>query len=69
MLFTAAMSPPQDQVDMLMQQVAEEANIGLQPEMGNKLLDGKVADLTPREKIKDEKTKVAERLMALGPAK
>ena len=65
---TTAVSMPTDQVDMLLQQVAEEANIELQHEMGDKALEGKVADLTPGEKLKEEDAKLAERLRALRPA-
>ncbi|KAL5530110.1 DID2 [Sanghuangporus sanghuang] len=65
---TTAVSTPQDQVDLLMQQVAEEANIEIQHEMGSKTLEGTVADLTPGEKLKEEDTKLAERLRALRPA-
>ena len=65
---TTAVSMPTDQVDTLLQQVAEENNIELQHEMGDKTLDGKVADLTPGEKIREEDSKLAERLRALRPA-
>lgn len=65
---TTAVSTPQDQVDLLMQQMADEAKIELQHEMGSKDLDGKVADLTPREKIREEDDSLAERLRALRPA-
>ena len=65
---TTAVSMPTDQVDLLLQQVAEEANIELQHEMGDKALEGKVADLTPGEKLKEEDAKLAERLRALRPA-
>lgn len=65
---TTAVSMPTDQVDLLLQQVAEEANIELQHEMGDKVPDGKVADLTPGEKLREEDSKLAERLRALRPA-
>lgn len=65
---TTAVSTPQDQVDLLMQQMADEANIELQHEMGSKDLESQVADLTPGEKIGEEDSKLAERLRALRPA-
>ena len=65
---TTAVSMPTDQVDTLLQQVAEENNIELQHEMGDKGLEGKVADLTPGEKLREEDSKLAERLRALRPA-
>ena len=65
---TTAVSTPQDQVDLLMQQMADEANIEIQHEMGSKNLDGTVADLSPGEKLKEEDSKLAERLRALRPA-
>ena len=65
---TTAVSTPQDQVDLLMQQMADEAKIELQHEMGSKDLEGKVADLSPREKIGEEDSSLAERLRALRPA-
>lgn len=65
---TTAVSMPTDQVDSLLQQVAEENNIELQHEMGDKGLEGKVADLTPGEKLREEDSKLAERLRALRPA-
>lgn len=65
---TTAVSMPQDQVDLLMQQVAEEANIEIQQDLGSKTLEGTVADLSPGEKLREEDTKLAERLRALRPA-
>lgn len=65
---TTAVSAPQDQVDMLMQQLADEANIEISQEIGSKNLDGKVPDLAPGEKLRDEDTNLAERLRALRPA-
>ena len=65
---TTAVSMPQDQVDQLIQQVAEEANIELQHEMNSNSLEGVVADLSPAEKIMEEDSKLAERLRALRPA-
>ena len=65
---TTAVSTPQDQVDLLMQQLADEANIEISQEIGSKNLDGKVADLTPGEKLREEDANLAERLRALRPA-
>ena len=65
---TTAVSTPQDQIDLLMQQTAEEAKIELQHEMGSRDLEGTVADLAPREKIGEEDARLAERLRALRPA-
>lgn len=64
---TTAVSTPQDQIDLLMQQMAEEAKIEIQQDLGAKDLSG-VADLTPREKIAQEDDGLAERLKALRPA-
>lgn len=64
---TTAVSTPQDQVDLLMQQMADEAKIELQHEMGSKDLAG-VADLNAREKIGEEDSSLAQRLRALRPA-
>ncbi|KAH8118626.1 Snf7-domain-containing protein [Phellopilus nigrolimitatus] len=65
---TTAVSTPQDQVDLLMQKVADEANIEIQHEINSKNLEGTVADLSPGEKIREEDSKLAERLRALRPA-
>lgn len=65
---TTAVSMPQDQVDLLMQQVAEEANIEIQQDLGSKTLEGTVPDLAPGEKLREEDTNLAERLRALRPA-
>jgi len=65
---TTAVSTPQDQVDLLMQQMADEAKIELSHDLGTKDLDGKVADLNSSEKIGEEDSKLAERLRALRPA-
>ena len=51
-----------------MQQLADEANIEISQEIGSKNLDGKVADLTPGEKLREEDANLAERLRALRPA-
>lgn len=62
---TTAVSTPQDQIDLLMRQTAEEANIELQHEMASTDV---VPDLAPREKIGEEDAKLTERLRALRPA-
>lgn len=64
---TTAVSMPQDQVDDLMQRVAEESNVELQQEMGSRETD-RVADLSPGETIREEDSTLAERLRALRPA-
>ncbi|KIY69750.1 hypothetical protein CYLTODRAFT_452372 [Cylindrobasidium torrendii FP15055 ss-10] len=64
---TTAVSTPQDQIDSLLRQTAEEANIELQHDLASKDLD-KVPDITPREKVGEEDDKLAERLRALRPA-
>jgi charged multivesicular body protein 1 len=64
---TSAVSTPQDQIDQLMRQTAEEANIELQHDLAAKSLDV-VANLSSQEKIGEEDGKLAERLRALRPA-
>ena len=64
---TTAVSTPQDQIDQLMRQTAEEANIELQHDLASKHLDS-VPDLAPKEQLKDEDDKLVERLRALRPA-
>ncbi|KAJ3799224.1 vacuolar assembly protein DID2 [Lentinula aff. detonsa] len=65
---TTATSTPQDQIDQLLKQTAEEANIELQHDLAAKDLDN-VPDLTaPKDKIGEEDDKLAERLRALRPA-
>jgi len=63
---TTAVSTPQDQVDTLMRQMAEEANIELQHDLAAKDLST-VADLATPE-IGEEDGSLAERLRALRPA-
>lgn len=65
---TTAVSTPQDQIDQLMRQTAEEANIELQHDLAAKDLSGVVADLTKGETIGEEDNKLVERLRALRPA-
>ncbi|THH12239.1 hypothetical protein EW145_g126 [Phellinidium pouzarii] len=64
---TTAVSMPQDQVDLLMQQVAEEANIEIQHEIGSQNLEGTLAEL-PAETVREEDSTLVERLRALRPA-
>lgn len=64
---TTAVSTPQDQVDLLMKQAAEEANIELQHDLSAKDL-APVPDLAQQDKIREEDSSLAERLRALRPA-
>lgn len=62
---TTAVSTPQDQIDQLMKQTAEEANIELQHDLeGPQTLP----DIAPREVVREEDTQLADRLRALRPA-
>lgn len=61
---TTAVSTPQDQIDALMTQMAEEANIELQQDLGARDLN-QVPDLP---KIGEEDKQLADRLRALRPA-
>ncbi|PWY99619.1 Snf7-domain-containing protein [Testicularia cyperi] len=72
---TTAQTMPQDQVDLLMQQVADENGIEINHKLGEGgLLEGKVADLAPKVPESSVKNKereddaLAERLRALRPA-
>lgn len=62
---TTAVSTPQDQIDTLMSQMAEEANIELQQDLATDL--AKVTDL-PKERVGEEDKQLADRLRALRPA-
>ncbi|KAL0949306.1 hypothetical protein HGRIS_009382 [Hohenbuehelia grisea] len=64
---TTAVSTPQDQIDQLLRQTAEEASIELQHDLAAKDIDT-VPDLAPKEKVGEEDSKLAERLRALRPA-
>jgi charged multivesicular body protein 1 len=64
---TTAVSTPQDQIDQLMKQTAEEANIELQHDLAAKDM-ASVPDLAPKETVGEEDSKLAERLRALRPA-
>lgn len=63
---TTAVSTPQDQIDLLMRQTAEEANIELQHDLSSKAVDT-VPEIAP-VKVGEEDNKLAERLRALRPA-
>jgi len=66
---TTAVSTPQDQVDSLMKQMAEEANIELEHDLAAKDLQ-RLPDLSTKEKsvVGEEDVMLAERLRALRPA-
>jgi charged multivesicular body protein 1 len=64
---TTAVSTPQDQVDQLMRQTAEEANIELEHGLAARDLSA-LPDLNVKDKIKEEDGHLAERLRALRPA-
>ncbi|KAF4575112.1 Vacuolar-sorting protein SNF7 [Pleurotus pulmonarius] len=64
---TTAVSTPQDQIDQLLRQTAEEANIELQHDLQARDLEA-VPDLAVKDKIGQEDDKLAERLRALRPA-
>jgi charged multivesicular body protein 1 len=66
---TTAVSMPQDQVDALMRQMAEEANIELQHDLAAKEVPA--AEIAAPERspaIGEEDSKLADRLRALRPA-
>ncbi|KAI0774450.1 vacuolar assembly protein DID2 [Fomes fomentarius] len=62
---TTAVSTPQDEVDALLKQTAEEANIELQHDLASR--EAPVIEV-PKEKIGEEDDKLAARLRALRPA-
>lgn len=65
---TVAVSTPQDQIDLLLQQTADEANIELKQGLGAEVPAGKVPEVKETEsKIGDEDDMLAERLRALRP--
>ena len=64
---TTAVSTPQDQIDQLLRQTAEEANIELQHDLADKSL-APVPELGVKDAIKEEDSKLADRLRALRPA-
>lgn len=61
---TTAVSTPQDQIDSLLTQMAEEANIEIAQDLGARDLS-KVADVS---KLGEEDKQLADRLRALRPA-
>ncbi|KAG2013813.1 vacuolar protein sorting protein 46 [Coprinopsis cinerea AmutBmut pab1-1] len=63
---TTAISTPQDQIDQLLRQTAEEANIEMQHDLTSKELNVNSEIASPA--LKDEDDKLAERLRALRPA-
>ncbi|RXW21952.1 hypothetical protein EST38_g3921 [Candolleomyces aberdarensis] len=63
---TTAISTPQDQIENLLRQTAEEANIELKQDLDADQLN--VSEVTPPTGLKDEDDKLAERLRALRPA-
>lgn len=71
---TTAQGMPQDQVDLLMQQVADENGIEVHQQLGEAKLAGKVSDLqsegASRRPIStaDQDEALAQRLRALRPA-
>lgn len=70
---TTAQGMPKDQVDLLMQQVADENGIEIHQQLGGASLAGKVSDL-PTEgtrstvPLADQDEALAQRLRALRPA-
>ncbi|KAI0939423.1 hypothetical protein AcW1_004474 [Taiwanofungus camphoratus] len=64
---TTAVSMPQDEVEALMKQTAEEANIELQHDLASKEL-APIPDLAQKERIGEEDDMLAARLRALRPA-
>ena len=66
---TTAVSTPQDQIDLLLRQTAEEANIELQHDLAAKNVDH-LPTLSAQDNLKvgEEDAKLVERLRALRPA-
>ena len=56
-----------EEVDALMKQTAEEANIELQHDLASTELS-KIPDVAPKEVVREEDDKLAARLRALRPA-
>lgn len=68
---TTANTTPQDQIDSLLQQVADENGIEVGQKLGDAGLDGKVAELSKAQQEapqREEDDLLAERLRALRPA-
>ena len=64
---TTAVSMPQDEVDALLKQTAEEANIELQHDLAARDVS-QVPDVAPKEAVGEEDDRLAARLRALRPA-
>jgi division protein CdvB (Snf7/Vps24/ESCRT-III family) len=64
---TTAMTTPQDQVDLLINQVADEAGLERQHELVSKVPDGNVKEQEPiaSTPVREEDGRLAERLRAL----
>jgi len=62
---TTAISTPQ--IDLLLRQTAEEADIELQHDLGAKNVDA-LAEPSPKERVFEEDDQLAQRLRALRPA-
>lgn len=65
---TTAVSTPQDQVDSLMRQMAEEANIELQHDLAAKQVPAELSQPERAPVVGEEDSKLADRLRALRPA-
>ena len=63
---TTAVSTPQDQIDLLMKQMADEANIELEHELGERALPE--LNAADKSKVGEEDVNLAQRLRALRPA-
>lgn len=66
---TTATSTPQDQIDQLMKQMADEANIELEHDLASKDAQ-KLPDVAAKEQsvVREEDKQLADRLRALRPA-
>jgi len=64
---TTAISTPQDQIDLLLRQTAEEADIELQHDLGAKNVDT-LTEPGLKERVFKEDDQLAQRLRALRPA-
>ena len=65
---TTAVSTPQDHIDLLLQHMADEANIELQQDLSARQLNSSITELNTKDRIGEEDVKLAERLRALRPA-
>nr|ODN87002.1 charged multivesicular body protein 1 [Cryptococcus depauperatus CBS 7841]ODO01264.1 charged multivesicular body protein 1 [Cryptococcus depauperatus CBS 7855] len=65
---TTAIATPQDQVDHLMQQVADEAGLEIQHGLGEAKVPAKEPSVGEASAAKEEDNSLAERLRALRPA-